>query len=56
MQSILKFFEDPERKRVVDALLHQVRIEKEPERSGENEKMAGKTSCLQENCLFRAIR
>ena len=45
-QSILKFFEDPERKRVVEALLHQVRIEKEPEPSGENEKMAGKTFVL----------
>ena len=46
VQSILKFFEDPERKRVVEALLHRVRIEKEPERSGENEKMAGKTFVL----------
>ena len=46
VQSILKFFEDPERKRVVEALLHQVRIEKEPEPSGENEKMAGKTFVL----------
>ena len=46
VQSILKFFEDPERKRVVEALLHQVKIEKEPERSGENEKMAGKTFVL----------
>ena len=45
-QSILKFFEDPERKRVVEALLHQVRIEREPEPSGENEKMAGKTFVL----------
>ena len=46
VQSILKFFEDPERKRVVEALLHRVRIEKEPERSRENEKMAGKTFVL----------
>ena len=46
VQSILKFFEDPERKRVVEALLHQVRIEKEPVPSGENEKMAGKTFVL----------
>ncbi len=42
-QSILKFFEDPERKKVVEALLHQVRIEREPEPSGENEKISGKT-------------
>ena len=46
VQSILKFFEDPERKRVVEALLHRVRIEKEPEPPGENEKMAGKTFVL----------
>ena len=45
-QSILKFFEDPERKKVVEALLHQVRIEREPEPSGENENMAGKTFVL----------
>ena len=45
-QSILKFFEDHERKSVVEALLRQVRIEKEPEPSGENEKIAGKTFVL----------
>ena len=45
-QSILRFFEDPERKSVVEALLRQVRIEEEPERSGENEKIAGKTFVL----------
>ena len=45
-QSILKFFEDPERKKVVEALLHQVRIEREAEPSGENENMAGKTFVL----------
>ena len=45
-QSILKFFEDPERKKVVEALLHQVRIEREPEPSGENEKISGKTFVL----------
>ena len=45
-QSILRFFEDPERKVVVEALLRQVRIEKEPEPSGENEKLAGKTFVL----------
>ena len=45
-QSILKFFEDPERKKVVEALLHQVRIEREPEPSWENENMAGKTFVL----------
>ena len=45
-QSILGFFEDPERKSVVEALLRQVRIEKEPEPSGENEKIAGKTFVL----------
>lgn len=45
-QSILRFFGDPERKGVVEALLRQVRIEKEPEPSGENEKLAGKTFVL----------
>lgn len=45
-QSVLGFFEDPERKSVVEALLRQVRIEKEPEPSGENEKIAGKTFVL----------
>ena len=45
-QSILGFFEDPERKSVVEALLRQVRIEEEPEPSGENEKIAGKTFVL----------
>ena len=45
-QSILGFFEDPERKSVVEELLRQVRIEEEPEPSGENEKIAGKTFVL----------
>ena len=45
-QSILGFFEDPERKSVVEALLRHVRIEKEPEPPGENEKIAGKTFVL----------
>lgn len=45
-QSILRFFEDPERKSVVEALLSQVRIEEEPEPSGGNEKIAGKTFVL----------
>ena len=45
-QSIIRFFEDPERRGVVEALLRQVRIEEEPEPSGENEKIAGKTFVL----------
>ncbi len=45
-QSVLRFFGDPERKGVVEALLRQVRLEKEPEPSGENEKIAGKTFVL----------
>ena len=45
-QSILGFFEDHERKSVVEALLRQVRIEEEPEPSGENEKIGGKTFVL----------
>ena len=45
-QSIIGFFEDPERRGVVEALLRQVRIEEEPEPSGENEKIAGKTFVL----------
>ncbi|MYB26108.1 MAG: NAD-dependent DNA ligase LigA [Candidatus Dadabacteria bacterium] len=45
-QSILGFFEDHERKSVVETLLRQVRIEEEPESSGENEKIAGKTFVL----------
>jgi DNA ligase (NAD+) len=45
-RSILRFFEDPERKNVVETLLRQVRLEKEPEPSGENEKIAGKTFVL----------
>ncbi len=45
-QSIIRFFRDPERKVVVEALLLQVRIEEEPEPSGENEKIAGKTFVL----------
>ena len=46
VQSILKFFEDPERRSVVEALLHHVRIEEEPEPPGENEEVAGKTFVL----------
>ncbi len=46
VQSILGFFEDPERKSVVEELLRQVRIEKESEPSGENEKITGKTFVL----------
>ncbi len=45
-RSILRFFEDPERKSVVEALLSHVRIEEEPEPSGENEKITGKTFVL----------
>ncbi len=45
-ESIFRFFENPERKSVVEALLRQVRIEEEPEPSGENEKIAGKTFVL----------
>ena len=45
-QSIIRFFGDPERKVVVEALLSQVEIEEEPEPSGENEKLAGKTFVL----------
>ena len=45
-QSVLRFFQDPERKSVVEALLRKVKIEKEPEPSGENEKIAGKTFVL----------
>ena len=45
-QSILRFFGDPERKGVVEALLRQVEIEEEPEPPGENEKLAGKTFVL----------
>lgn len=46
VQSILKFFENPERKGVVEALLRHVRIEKEPEPLGENGEIAGKTFVL----------
>ncbi len=46
VQSIIGFFEDHERRGVVEALLRQVRIEKEPEPSGENEKITGKTFVL----------
>ena len=45
-QSILGFFGDPERKSVVEELLRHVRIEEEPEPSGENEKIAGRTFVL----------
>ena len=45
-QSILKFFEDPERKSVVEELLRHVRIEEEPEPPAENEEIAGKTFVL----------
>lgn len=45
-QSVLRFFEDPERRGVVEALLSQVRIEEQPEPSGKNEKIAGKTFVL----------
>ena len=45
-QSILGFFEDPERKSVVEALMRQVKIEEEPEPPSENEKIAGKTFVL----------
>lgn len=45
-QSVLRFFEDPERMGVVEALLSQVRIEEQPEPSGKNEKIAGKTFVL----------
>ncbi|MXW21766.1 MAG: NAD-dependent DNA ligase LigA [Candidatus Dadabacteria bacterium] len=45
-QSVIKFFENPERKSVVEELLRHVRIEEEPEPSGENEKIAGKTFVL----------
>ena len=46
MQSILKFFENPERKSVVEALLRHVRIEEELEPPGENREIAGKTFVL----------
>ena len=45
-QSIIKFFEDPERKSVVEVLLRHVKIEEEPEPPGENEEIAGKTFVL----------
>ncbi len=45
-QSVLRFFGDPERRGVVEALLSQVRIEEQPEPSGKNEKIAGKTFVL----------
>ena len=46
VQSILKFFENPGRKSVVEELLRHVRIEKEPESPGENGEIAGKTFVL----------
>lgn len=46
VQSILKFFEDPERRGVVEELLRHVRIEEEPEPPGESEEIAGKTFVL----------
>ena len=46
VQSILKFFEDPERRSVVEELLRHVRIEEEPESPAENEEIAGKTFVL----------
>ena len=45
-QSILKFFENPERKSVVEQLLRHVRIEEEPELPGGNQEIAGKTFVL----------
>ncbi|MYF47999.1 MAG: NAD-dependent DNA ligase LigA, partial [Candidatus Dadabacteria bacterium] len=45
-QSVIKFFENPERRTVVEALLQKITVEKEPEPSGENEKIAGKTFVL----------
>ena len=46
VQSILKFFENTERRSVVEELLRHVRIEEEPEPPGENEEIAGKTFVL----------
>ncbi len=46
VQSILKFFKDPERRGVVEELLRHVRIEEEPEPPGESEEIAGKTFVL----------
>lgn len=45
-QSILRFFEDTERRSVVEALLRHVRIEKEPEPSEGNERLGGKIFVL----------
>ena len=45
-QSITEFFENPERKAVVEALLQRITVEEEPEPSGENGKIAGKTFVL----------
>lgn len=42
-QSIINFFENPERRGVVEALLSTVTVEEEPEPSGENGKISGKT-------------
>ena len=46
VKSVLSFFEDPEKRNVVEALLRQVRIEEEPEPPGEKEEIAGKTFVL----------
>ena len=45
-QSVIKFFENPERRTVVEALLRGITVEEEPEPSGENGKIAGKTFVL----------
>ena len=45
-QSVIKFFENPERRAVVEALLRKITVEEEPEPSGENETIAGKTFVL----------
>ena len=45
-QSVIRFFEDPERRTVVEALLCGITVEEEPEPSGETGKIAGKTFVL----------
>ena len=45
-QSVIRFFENPERRTVVEALLRGITVEEEPEPPGENEKIAGKTFVL----------
>jgi len=45
-QSVIRFFEDPERRTVVEALLRGITVEEEPEPSGETGKIAGKTFVL----------